>query len=122
MRLTIITICVLALCWYFFIKIQPHEITNPEEPKGLNNLPLTQNFGLTYMNEGSFECPAYRTFEKIGLKVHIMAPDTIKKNPLILSDWKVRIDSGSIRKKFRGGDFDKLPHEIQKLFWFEGKN
>jgi hypothetical protein len=50
-----------------------------------------------------------------------MEPDTFfttKGNPIILSGWEVTID-GNPCKTYRSGDFDKLPPEIQKLFWFK---
>lgn len=79
---------------------------------------LTDKFQCTHVHESTFETPRFKTFEKRGMKVFIMEPDTLKRNPLILSDWKLTID-GNPRKKYRSGDFDKLSPEIQKLFWFK---
>lgn len=79
---------------------------------------LTDTFQCTHVHESSFETPKFKTFEKRGMKLWIMEPDTLKRNPLILSDWKLTID-GNPRKKYRSGDFDQLTPEIQKLFWFK---
>ena len=118
MRLTIIAVCCIGILYYLHLHFtQPQTITPVE--KGANGKPLKSTYTLTYMAPGTFECPAYRTYEKIGVKVHIMPPDTIKLNPLMLSDWKVRIDSADSRKKYRSGEFNLLPKEVQNLFWFK---
>lgn len=118
MRLTIITICAMILVYFVYQYTQQQPKTS-EPILGQNGRPLTDKFQVTYVHTGSFETPAYTTFEKVGVKVHIMPPDTLKSHPLILSDWKVAIDStDKPRVRYRSGDFEKLPKEVQDMFWF----
>lgn len=93
----------------------------PIEKIGEGGQILTDTFQCTHVHESTFETPRFKTFEKRGMKLWIMEPDTYftsKGNPLLLSGWKLTID-GNPRKKYRYGDFDKLSPEIQKLFWFK---